>query len=134
MKDLSAEQKTDTVDSTIGDLLEWSKSNWQKKILYTWSWGSGKDYLGPDKVFGENRPKKVIASRDYENISAKLYESEKKYLFGVFTKTNFIVDLEIKHFSNISNHFVITNIRPDIRLFGKDGLYSAIGKWYTGLK
>jgi hypothetical protein len=157
MNDLTVQQKVESIEFLIEHNLNESGIDWKNETLYSWNYGPRRETLSPGLIYtGDNQFNKLSVKENYttsDGISVSLYESKKtnlqkyidnhsslqrlqvKFFPESFTEDLFLLSLRVKLFQGLSpEHFVVTNLCPDVTLFGKDALYSAIGKWYTGLK
>ena len=124
-----------SIDSKIGELLTFNYNGWQKKRLYAWNWWPISDRLKPEKLYDLN--KFNLKNSDYSSLFSgpfigiteiKIYDRERETLFG--KKKDILLDLLVKrNVTGHSYHMVVTNMCPNVDLFGKNVLYTGIGNW-----
>jgi len=127
----------DSIDSMIKGILNWRYPEWDKKMLYSWTWALGSGYLQPKEVYRDSSEDFRVDKYDLSKMTqtypdgiamVKTFYKDKKTLFR--RKRDVVLDLliegeDIGH----SYHAVVSTVKPDEDLFGKGTLYSGIGKW-----
>lgn len=152
MNNFDTPAKIASVDSTIESILDKNHASWKSEELHSWAYTSGDTNLGAIAVYGSKDYKfqSIALPKAPDNIATKFTKVEDvpmksafnfvKSLFvplkdNDYIHNKFILELSMVLFTGVSPYnIVISNIHPEPKAIGDSELYSAVGKWYTGLK
>jgi len=128
---------TGSINTLIQQILLELPIDINKVLIYSWGYHHGTNYLEPKNLYEtdiKNYRTKILAQsyfKDYNNIDicGELSQKTRKRFLRA-DEYNFVLQLHADEIlENVYKNLVVTNVKPDNRLFPKGALHTQTGSW-----